>query len=287
MRHAAGWSVSAPAGAVDTSPPERISHHVPIPSLAAKVAGEGVISVSERKAAHIMLTYIIAVAGEEHLSWAPVICAAIAEAAAARGTGIARREPAYIEGKMREGKAVIAFARDDVDGREDLAGFCYIETWSEKRYVANSGLIVLPAHRHAGLAMRIKRRVFELSRERFPQARIFGITTSHAVMKINTSLGYVPAPFSELTADEEFWNGCRSCPNFDILTRTNRSMCLCTGMLYDPERPHPIVQSSEQRQWSSADAEESVTAQTAEAQTATEATHAEGAARSSEEVLYV
>ncbi len=205
-----------------------------------------------------MLTYIIAVAGEEHLSWAPAICAAIAEAAAARGTGIARREPAYIEGKMREGKAVIALARDDADGRDDLAGFCYIETWSEKRYVANSGLIVLPAHRHAGLAMRIKQRVFELSRERYPQARIFGITTSHAVMKINTALGYVPAPFSELTADEEFWNGCRSCPNVDILTRTNRSMCLCTGMLYDPDRPHPIVASEEGRRVNGAESRDDI-----------------------------
>lgn len=188
-----------------------------------------------------MYTYSIDVAGPAHAEFAPVICTAIEEAAAARGTGIARRDPAYIEQKMREGKAVIALATDTASGQTTFAGFCYIETWSEKRYVANSGLIVLPEHRHAGLALRIKRRVFELSRERFPKARIFGITTSHAVMKINTVLGYVPAPFSELTADDEFWNGCRSCPNYDILTRTNRSMCLCTGMLYDPERPHPVA----------------------------------------------
>jgi hypothetical protein len=188
-----------------------------------------------------MITYSIDIAGHGHSAYAPAICAAIEQAAGERGTGIARRDPAYIEQKMREGKAVIALARDSASGAEELAGFVYIETWSEKRYVANSGLIVLPAHRHAGLALRIKRRVFELSRERFPKAKIFGITTSHAVMKINTVLGYVPAPFSELTADEEFWNGCGSCPNYDILTRTGRSMCLCTGMLYDPERPHPIA----------------------------------------------
>ncbi len=188
-----------------------------------------------------MAKYIIEVAGDRHAPYAGDICKAIEEAAAARGTGIARRDPAYIEQKMLEGKAVIALARDSETGSEELAGFVYIETWSEKRYVANSGLIVLPAHRHAGLALRIKRRVFELSRERYPQAKIFGITTSHAVMKINTVLGYVPAPFSEFTADEEFWNGCTSCPNFDILTRTNRTMCLCTGMIYDPARPHPIA----------------------------------------------
>jgi hypothetical protein len=194
-----------------------------------------------RKNLENMITYSIDVAGPGHAVYAPAICAAIEHAAAARGTGIARRDPAYIEQKMREGKAIIALARDSVTGSEELAGFVYIETWSEKRYVANSGLVVLPAHRQSGLALRIKRRVFELSRERFPKAKIFGITTSHAVMKINTVLGYVPAPFSELTADEEFWNGCRSCPNYDILTRTGRSMCLCTAMLYDPERPHPVA----------------------------------------------
>ena len=188
-----------------------------------------------------MITYVVEVASAEHAQHAERVCHAIEEAAAARGTGIARRNPEYIEAKMREGKAVIAFARDTETGSDTFAGFCYIETWSEKRYVANSGLIVVPEHRHGGLALRIKRCVFELSRERFPQAKIFGITTSHAVMKINTVLGYVPVPFSELTADEEFWTGCRSCPNFDILTRTNRAMCLCTGMIFDPEQPHPHV----------------------------------------------
>ncbi len=195
-----------------------------------------------------MITYIVEVAGVVHAVHAETICRAIEEAAAARGTGIARRNPEYIETKMREGKAVIAFARDNRTGEDAFAGFCYIETWSNKRYVANSGLIVVPEHRHGGLALRIKLRVFELSRERYPQAKIFGITTSHAVMKINTVLGYVPVPFSELTADEEFWTGCRSCPNFDILNRTNRAMCLCTGMIYDPDKPHPHVAIEVRRQ---------------------------------------
>ena len=194
-----------------------------------------------------------------HASHAEIICASIEQAAHARGTGIARRTPAYIIDKLTEGKAIIAFASHEnapehgrgPDGRgptdeadagnrggvaDDLrvfAGFCYIETWGGKKYVANSGLVVRPEYRHSGLAREIKRRAFELSRTRFPEAKLFGITTSHAVMKINTDLGYVPVPFSELTDDDEFWNGCRSCPNHDILERTQRRMCLCTGMLYD------------------------------------------------------
>lgn len=102
-------------------------------------------------------------------------------------------------------------------------------------YVANSGLIVRPEFRKNNLARRIKRAAFELSRERFPEAKMFGITTSAAVMKINLELGYRPVHFLELTTDESFWKGCQSCPNFDILERTKRSMCLCTGMLYDPK----------------------------------------------------
>lgn len=181
-------------------------------------------------------SFIITIASAQHYPYAEEIARAIEEAAKARGTGIARRTPAYIRSKMQEEKAVIAFALDH-DDTHRLAGFCYIETWSRKKYVANSGLIVAPDFRHSGLAKMIKQRAFELSREKYPQAKLFGITTSHAVMKINTDLGYIPVPFSELTDDKDFWSGCRSCPNVDILTRTNRTMCLCTGMLYDANDP--------------------------------------------------
>lgn len=56
-------------------------------------------------------------------------------------------------------------------------------------------------------------------------------------MKLNSRMGYKPVTFSELTDDEEFWRGCEGCRNYDILQRNNRRMCLCTGMLYDPEQP--------------------------------------------------
>lgn len=171
----------------------------------------------------------VIIADVQHLKFAEDICEMMATAAKARGTGIARRQPEYVAKKMLEGKAVIAL----VDG--ELAGFCYIETWSHDKYVANSGLIVAPEYRNLGLARRIKEQVFDLSRQRYPEAKIFGITTSLAVMKINSDLGYKPVTFSELTSDEAFWNGCQSCPNYDILNRQNRKMCLCTGMLFDPE----------------------------------------------------
>ena len=172
----------------------------------------------------------ILIANKSHASYAEIICNTIEESAKVRGTGIARRTPEYIINKMEKGNAVIAL--DD----EKFAGFCYIETWSHDKYVANSGLIVHPDYRNHGLAKEIKKVIFEHSRTKYPEAKIFGITTGLAVMKINYELGYQPVTFSELTDDETFWKGCQTCKNYDILTRTERKMCLCTGMLYDPEK---------------------------------------------------
>lgn len=173
--------------------------------------------------------FIIIPANESHMRYAEQICNEMFESAKARGTGIARRKPEYVANKMQEGKSVIALHKD---GR--WAGFCYIETWSHGNYVANSGLIVNPEFRKFGLAKSIKNRIFKLSREKYPNAKIFGLTTGLAVMKINSDLGYEPVPYSELTQDEEFWKGCTSCVNFEILQSKERKNCLCTAMLWDP-----------------------------------------------------
>ena len=167
-------------------------------------------------------------ANDQHVVHAEHVCNLIYESALQRGTGIARRSPDYISKKMTGGKAVVAMHGDR------LVGFSYIESWEHGDYVATSGLIVDPEYRHLGLAKRIKEKTFELARLRFPFAKIFSITTSLPVMKLNSRMGYKPVTFSELTTDEEFWQGCQGCKNFDILQRNNRRMCLCTGMLYDP-----------------------------------------------------
>ena len=168
-------------------------------------------------------------ANAEHIRYAKTVSACIDESAKSRGTGIARRTPEYIHEKMLNGNAVIAL------DHEEFAGFCYIEVWGHGKYVAHSGLIVAPKYRDQGLAKKIKREVFELSLKKYPEAKVFGITTGMAVMKINYQLGYKPVHFSELTDDPEFWKGCQTCKNFDVLTRTEQKMCLCTGMLYNPK----------------------------------------------------
>lgn len=174
---------------------------------------------------------IVRVATPDDKHYAEAITKEMEESAKARGTGIARRSPEYIQKKMDEGKAVIAHTKEG-----EWVGFCYIEAWQHEKYVANSGLIVAPAFRHTGVAKQIKKEVFELSRKRYPDAKIFGLTTGLAVMKINSNLGYKPVTYSELTTDEEFWKGCQSCVNFEILTIKQRSNCLCTAMLFDPAK---------------------------------------------------
>src|SRR5690606_29249874 len=174
--------------------------------------------------------FLVIPATSAHIGYAETICDEMFEYAKARGTGIARRKPAYIVRMSEEGKAVIALHKD---GR--WGGFCYIETWSHGDDVANSGLIVSPEVRKVGLAKAIKKRVFELSHEKYPNAKIVGLTTGLAVMKINSELGYEPVTYSELTQDEEFWAGCKSCINYDILVSKERKNCMCTAMLWDPE----------------------------------------------------
>jgi len=172
----------------------------------------------------------IVIADKSHSIYADIICETIAEAAKVRGTGIAKRQPAYIITKMENGNAVIALEGDK------FAGFCYIEAWSHGKFVANSGLIVHPDFRNIGLAKQIKKVIFNHSRTKFPDSKVFSITTGLAVMKMNSELGYKPVTFSELTDDQSFWKGCQTCKNFDVLTRTEQKMCLCTGMLYDPSK---------------------------------------------------
>lgn len=170
------------------------------------------------------------VSSEKHLVYVEEIRNEMEDSAKKRGTGIAKRSSEYLGKKISEGNSIIA-----IDENGTWAGFCYIETWTNGEYVANSGLIVSPQFRNMGLATQIKEGIFQLSREKYPNAKIFGLTTGMAVMKINSSLGYKPVIYSELTQDEQFWNGCKNCVNYDILMMKERKNCLCTAMLFVPE----------------------------------------------------
>lgn len=183
---------------------------------------------------------IVRLATPDDKHYAETITHEMEESAKARGTGIAKRSPEYLIRKMEEGKAVIAVTKDG-----NWVGFCYIEAWEHGKYVANSGLIVSPAFRKTGVATEIKRKVFNLSREKYPTSKIFGLTTGLAVMKINSDLGYEPVTYSELTSDEEFWKGCKSCVNYEILMSKERKNCMCTAMLFDPAEAEAKLREAE------------------------------------------
>lgn len=177
----------------------------------------------------------IEITQEKHYCYSQEICDTIEKSAQLRGTGIAKRTPDYIQKKMESGDAMIA-----IDNGK-FVGFCYIESWQHGKFVAHSGLIVHPDYRNLGLAKEIKSKIFDYSLKKYPDAKIFGITTGLAVMKINSDLGYKPVPFSELTSDPSFWSGCKTCTNFEILKSKENKMCLCTGMLYDgKEKPNTV-----------------------------------------------
>ena len=171
--------------------------------------------------------------------YAATITAEMEASAKARGTGISKRSVTAIMKKIREGKAVIALTVNKI-----WVGFSYIESWSNGEFVSNSGMIVNPLFRGQGIASRIKKRVFQLSREKYPTAKLFSITSGLAIMRMNSKLGFLPVTFNEITRDPEFWKGCRSCVNFNILQKKGCRHCLCTAMLYTP----PTVQRQEERE---------------------------------------
>lgn len=176
-----------------------------------------------------LLDFTIEAANVNHIFWVKEICDVTLSSAIARGTGISGRSAESLELKMKNGEAIIAFASDGT-----WAGFSFISSWENGKYVSNSGLIVAPQFRHTGLAKKIKRKIFELSRQKYPEASIFSLTTGLAVMKMNHELGFEPVTYSELTKDEVFWESCKSCINCPILMSKDRKNCLCTAMLYNP-----------------------------------------------------
>ncbi|MFD2582317.1 N-acetyltransferase [Pedobacter vanadiisoli] len=182
----------------------------------------------------------VRVATNADAKYADEIVAETQSSALLRGSGIAKRTPASVVEKMNAGKAVIA-----VTGAGEWVGFSYFESWQNNTFISNSGLIVAPKFRNAGVAKSIKNRIFSLSRRLYPEAKIFSITSGAAIMKMNSQLGFEPVTFAQITQDTAFWEGCKSCVNYAILESKNKSNCLCTAMLFSPEHIDQIIASAE------------------------------------------
>lgn len=172
----------------------------------------------------------IRISTSNDVSFAHEIAQMIKFEALKSNSGLCRRSVNYISDKITEGKAVIALVGNE------LAGFCYIESWGCGGFVANSGLIVKNKYRGNGLASAMKKLIFNLSREKYPTAKFFGLTTNLGVMKINSQLGYETVTYDELTDDQAYWKECAGCINFDILQASDYKNCLCTAFLFDPSK---------------------------------------------------
>lgn len=174
------------------------------------------------------MSQIIKVASEQHIPYIPDILSAIEEASKVPGNSIVMRDPTYLATKMREGKAVIALCDDGA-----FSGFCYLESWQDDQFVANSGMIVKPEFRGQGLATPIKRLIVAESQRMFPNAKVFGITKSPAVIKMSKRLGFKEVPYDQITSDPKFWKGCDTCRHYPELLQNRGTACQCIALLLD------------------------------------------------------
>ena len=147
---------------------------------------------------------------------------------------IAERSPAMLRHKIESGRAALALQRRG--GTEELVGFGYYSEWEGGRFVSHSGLVVRPELRGRGLGRRLKQALFQASRERFPDAATMSLTTSPQVKAMNLSLGFQVVPLERLTSDPAFWDGCRTCRNYEEVKRRGE-ICCCEGMLLEPQPP--------------------------------------------------
>src|SRR5688572_25460290 len=96
----------------------------------------------------------------------------IESSAKIRETGINKRSPEVLIRKISEEEAVIAVTAND-----QWAGFGYLQTWDNGKFVSYCGLIVSPGFRKVGIARAIKVKLVDLSQLKYPLASIFGLTT--------------------------------------------------------------------------------------------------------------
>jgi hypothetical protein len=176
-------------------------------------------------------SFVIRLATEADAKHLPRIADLLDEGAISRGIGRGRRPDSLMLQKIRENRSIMAFNPEG-----DVVGFCYIDTWNNDSFVVHNALIVAPKYRDKNLGWLIKEFAFKITRSRWPDAKIFGLTTTQAVMHINSKLGYEPVVYAALPQDERFWNGHSNCIYYDVLQRSGGRFCLCTAMLYDPEK---------------------------------------------------
>lgn len=162
---------------------------------------------------------------------------ALLEEAQRGGAIIAIRPTDYLEGAIREKRAIVA-----VQGAT-LVGFAAAHAWESGKYVSHSALVVAPEFRGRHLARRIKRLLLDLTHKRWPDAAVMSLTLSHHVERMNQELGFETVPYCDLTKDPEFWKGCDGCIHQPHLKRNQQQDCHCWAGLLVPvgRKPQKVI----------------------------------------------
>ncbi|OJV39207.1 MAG: hypothetical protein BGO29_03055 [Bacteroidales bacterium 36-12] len=150
--------------------------------------------------------YIIKIANQSDFKYLPDIIDEINRSAKERETGIVDRTVGYLKRKINEGFAVIIIDKNN----NEWVAFSSLEVWFHDRYVSNTALIVRPKYRGNGLLKILKTRIVQLAKELFPNATLFSLTASPAILKANLQLGYTEVPFDYFRNDELFIEGNES-----------------------------------------------------------------------------
>lgn len=180
---------------------------------------------------HKMMVYkefIISVSNNKHIAFSREIELLMEQAASEKSIGLALQNGQYIGEKMINGDAIIATKQ----GR--LAGFCYLKKRDNEESISISGVVVVRQYRKMGVAKAMIKELFEVARVKYPMAKIFSLTTSPEVMRVNSTIGHKPVSFTKLSMSNEFWSSCKDCSNYSFLQKNGNTRCLCSAMLFNP-----------------------------------------------------
>ncbi len=182
------------------------------------------------------IKYKIALAEKCHIGLAQSIVDEINYSAKIRGTGIPDRTVDYIIEKIEAGLAVLAI--DQETGK--WIGFCCIDVWSHKKYIASTGLIIKPEFRGIGISKAIKYKIFEICRDKFPHSKIFSLSANPVVIKVNMELGFKSVSFNSVMNDSDFITGNNCKVNFVEMMKEKSEDSGYLALIYEPDQISPV-----------------------------------------------
>jgi N-acetylglutamate synthase-like GNAT family acetyltransferase len=168
----------------------------------------------------------VQIATAYHVVYVSLIAEMITEANQEPGVALVLRTQEYIAAAMKQGHAAIA-----LNGLGDVVGFCLIKLWDNGKFISNSGLVVKKEYREHGVGTAIIQKLYQLCVQQYPASTLFSLTDSPMVIKTRTAMGFGEVPYSDITQDPQFWQGCTTCPHYPTLVQNGGKKCLCKVLI--------------------------------------------------------